>query len=194
MFSGIRMAVQTEHEIEPQSNPVIRLVRKFIPISNHYSGQAFFVRELGRLVATPLFLVLVLVETTDLIFALDSIPAIFAVTKNSFLIYTSNVFAILGLRSLYFLLARVIHKFHYLKVGLSLVLVFVGSKMLLTDVYSIPIGASLGVVGAILAGSVLASLAFPKSAEEHSPVEHEPLDGEASDEPLEFLEEASAAP
>lgn len=189
VFSGIRMARETEHEIEPQSNPILRLVRKFIPVSNRYAGPRFFVRRMGRWLATPLFLVLVLVEVTDLIFALDSIPAIFAVTKNSFLVYTSNVFAILGLRSLYFLLARIIHRFHYLKVGLSLVLVFVGLKMLLTEIFPIPVGVSLGVVGATLGLSVLASLAFPKSAQEHSPVEHEPLAAGEGEEPLEFLPE-----
>jgi tellurite resistance protein TerC len=120
--------------------------------------------------------VLVLVETTDLIFALDSIPAIFAITTEPFLVYTSNVFAILGLRSLYFLLAGVIHRFHYLKLGLSLVLVFVGTKMLLTDVYHIPIGLSLGVIGFILGISVAASLLFPKAAEAHDPVVHDPLE------------------
>jgi tellurite resistance protein TerC len=119
--------------------------------------------------------VLVLVETTDLIFAVDSIPAIFAVTGDPFLVYTSNVFAILGLRSLYFLLAGVIHKFHYLKLGLSVVLIFVGAKMLLTDVYKVPIGISLGVIALVLLLSVVASLVFPKSAEARSPVEHDPL-------------------
>ncbi len=180
IITGIRMATQTEHAIEPESNPVIRLVRRFIPVTNRYHGQNFFVREAQRpggalrRVATPLFVVLVLVEATDLIFAVDSIPAIFAVTQDPFLVYTSNVFAILGLRSLYFLLAGVIHKFHYLKLGLSVVLVFVGAKMLLTDVYKVPVGLSLGVIALILLLSVVASLVFPKSAQAHSPVEHDP--------------------
>jgi tellurite resistance protein TerC len=180
VITGIRMATQTEHAIEPESNPVIRLVRRFIPVTNRYHGQNFFVREAEkpggalRRVATPLFVVLVLVETTDLIFAVDSIPAIFAVTGDPFLVYTSNVFAILGLRSLYFLLAGVIHKFHYLKLGLSVVLVFVGAKMLLTDVYKVPVGLSLGVIALVLLLSVVASLVFPKSAEAHSPLEHDP--------------------
>jgi tellurite resistance protein TerC len=180
VITGIRMATQTEREIEPEANPVIRLVRRFVPVTNVYHGQKFFIREerKGKLrhVATPLFVVLVLVETTDLIFALDSIPAIFAITTEPFLVYTSNVFAILGLRSLYFLLAGVIHRFHYLKLGLSLVLVFVGTKMLLTDVYHIPIGLSLGVIGFILGISVAASLLFPKAAEAHDPVVHDPLE------------------
>lgn len=183
VFTGIRMATQTEHEIEPEANPVIRLVRRFMPVTNVYHGQKFFIKDtVGariRTVATPLFVVLVLVETTDLIFAVDSIPAIFAVTQDAFLVYTSNVFAILGLRALYFLLAGVINKFHYLKLGLSVVLIFVGVKMLLTDIYKIPIALSLGVIAAILAVSVIGSLLFPKSAEAHTPVEHDPLHPES---------------
>jgi tellurite resistance protein TerC len=181
VFTGIRMAMQDEHDIEPESNPVIRLMRRFIPVTSEYRGQNFFVREavtpggVARWVATPLFVVLVLVETTDLIFAVDSIPAIFAITRDPFLVYTSNVFAILGLRALYFLLAGVIHKFHYLKLGLAVVLVFVGTKMLLVDVYKIPVAVSLGVIALVLASSVVASLLFPKSAAEHDPVEHDPL-------------------
>jgi tellurite resistance protein TerC len=179
VFTGIRMATQDELDIEPESNPALKLMRRFFPVSPVYHGQSFFVREEvgGRMrhVATPLFVVLVLVETTDLIFAVDSIPAIFAVTTDPFLVYTSNVFAILGLRSLYFLLAGVIHRFHYLKLGLAIVLVFVGAKMLLVDVYKIPVGVSLGVIALVLAGSVAASLLFPKSAAAHDPVEHDPL-------------------
>jgi tellurite resistance protein TerC len=126
-------------------------------------------------VATPLFVVLVLVETTDLISAVDSIPAIFAVTQDPFIVYTSNVFAILGLRALYFLLAGVIHRFHYLQLGLAVVLVFVGTKMLLTDVYHIPVGLALGVVAVVLGASVVASLLFPQRAAAHDPVVHDPL-------------------
>jgi len=180
VFTGIRMATQQEHDIEPESNPVVRLVRRLTPVTPAYHGQSFFVREsingAVRWVATPLFMVLVLVETTDLLFAVDSIPAIFAVTTNPFLVYTSNVFAILGLRSLYFLLAGVIHKFHFLKLGLSLVLVFVGAKMLLADFYKVPTALSLGVIALVLVASVVASLLFPKVAEAHTPVEHDPLD------------------
>ena len=137
----------------------------------------------GRLrrVATPLFVVLVLVETTDLIFAVDSIPAIFAITEDPFIVYTSNIFAILGLRALYFLLAGVVHKFHYLKLGLSVVLVFVGAKMLLVDVYKIPVGISLGVIALVLTGSVLASLAWPKDLDAHDPVVHDPLEPKPPD-------------
>ena len=165
VFTGIRMAVQVEHDLDPASNPVIRLVRRVVPVTPAYHGQNFFVRVerdgLRRLSATPLFVVLVLVETTDLIFAVDSIPAIFAVTQDPFVVYSSNVFAILGLRAMYFLLADVIHRFHYLKSGLSAVLVFVGAKMLLADVYVIPTGLSLLVIVAILAAAVAASLLWP---------------------------------
>jgi len=170
VFTGIRMAMQDETDIEPEANPVLRLVRRLLPVTHDYRGQSFFVREAPKrgepavLMATPLFVVLVLVETTDLIFAVDSIPAIFAITKDPFLVYTSNVCAILGLRSLYFLLAGVIHKFHYLKLGLAVVLTFVGSKMLLSGVYLIPTLISLLVIAGVLAVAVVASMAFPKRA------------------------------
>ncbi|MDQ3308536.1 MAG: TerC family protein [Gemmatimonadota bacterium] len=201
VFTGIRMATQDETDIEPESNPVIKLVRRFLPVTHVYHGQSFFVQEPDkqtsnlRWVATPLFIVLALVETTDLIFAVDSIPAIFAVTRDPFLVYTSNVFAILGLRSLYFVLAGVIHKFHYLKLGLAVVLVWVGMKMLVTYFnIHIPVLLSLGVVVGVLAASVIASLVFPKKVEEHSPVAHDPLDasddtGTAPIEPSQRIEE-----
>ncbi len=171
VFTGIRMATQDEADIEPEANPVLRLVRRLLPVTHDYRGQAFFVREAPkrgeaiRIMATPLFVVLVLVETTDLIFAVDSIPAIFAVTRDPFLVYTSNVCAILGLRSLYFLLASVIHKFHYLKLGLAVVLTFVGAKMLLGTIYEIPIGIALLVVALVLTTSIGASVMFPRKAE-----------------------------
>jgi tellurite resistance protein TerC len=165
VVTGIRMARQAEVAIHPDSNPVIRLVRRLVPVTTDYHGQHFFIRDAvnGRRVwvATPLFVVLVLVETTDLIFAVDSIPAIFAVTQDPFIVYSSNVFAILGLRALYFLLAAVIHRFHYLKAGLSAVLVFVGIKMLIVDLYKIPIGVSLGVIGLVLGAATAASLLWP---------------------------------
>lgn len=180
VVTGIRMATQTEHAIEPEANPVIRLVRRRIRVTNVYHGQHFFVRAEDRhgrvrLMATPLFVVLVLVETTDLVFAVDSIPAIFAVTLDPFIVFTSNVFAILGLRALYFLLAGVIHRFHYLKLGLSVVLVIVGAKMLVSEVYPVPIGVSLGVIALILAVAVAASLLWPKEAEVHAPAVRNPL-------------------
>ena len=168
VFTGIRMATHDESDIEPEANPILRLVRRMLPITHDYRGQEFFVTEPPvrgappTLMATPLFVVLVLVETTDLIFAVDSIPAIFAVTKDPFLVYTSNVCAILGLRSLYFLLAGVINKFHLLKLGIAAVLTFVGVKMLLSSVYEIPILLSLFVIVSVLAASVVASIAFPK--------------------------------
>ncbi|MBA3342784.1 MAG: TerC family protein [Gemmatimonadaceae bacterium] len=171
VFTGIRMAMQDESDIEPEANPILRLVRKMLPVTHDYRGQYFFVRESpargqpATLMATPLFVVLVLVETTDLIFAVDSIPAIFAITRDPFLVYTSNVCAILGLRSLYFLLAGVIHRFHYLKLGLAVVLTFVGVKMLLGGVYEIPTLVSLLIIAVVLAAAALASVAFPKKPE-----------------------------
>ena len=174
VITGIRMATHDEGDIEPEANPVLKLVRRFLPVTNVYHGQSFFIREERRghmrTVATPLFVVLILVETTDLIFALDSIPAIFAVTTNAFIVYSSNVFAILGLRALYFLLAGIINKFHYLKLGLSVVLIFVGAKMLLSEIYKIPIAVSLGVIATVLTIAVVASLMFPKKAEAETPV------------------------
>jgi tellurite resistance protein TerC len=168
IFTGIRMAMQDEADIEPESNPVLRLVRRLVPVTQDFRDQSFFVREplhrgeQARFLATPLFVVLILVETTDLIFAVDSIPAIFAVTRDPLIVYTSNVCAILGLRSLYFLLAGVIHKFQFLKLGLAVVLTFVGVKMLLGGVYEIPIFVSLLVIAVILALSIVASLVFPR--------------------------------
>jgi tellurite resistance protein TerC len=158
IFTGVKMARHRNEELHPERNPVVRLFRRLMPVSDHYEGEKFFIRQAGRLVATPLFLVLLMVESTDLIFAVDSIPAIFAVTSDPFLVYTSNVFAILGLRSLYFVLAGMMHKFHYLKLGLSAVLSFVGLKMVLVDIYKIPTGVSLGVIALILIIAIAASL------------------------------------
>src|SRR5688572_23542789 len=143
IFTGIRMALHRNEEMHPERNPLIKLIRRIMPVTDNYEGDKFFIRRAGKLIATPLFLVLLLVESTDLIFAVDSIPAIFAVTEDPFIVYTSNVFAILGLRSLYFLLAGVVDKFYYLKLGLSVVLVFVGIKMVMVDLYKIPVGLSL---------------------------------------------------
>ena len=180
VITGIRMIRQKEAELHPDSNPVIRLVRRVIPVTPTYAGQKFFVREHagGRLLATPLFVVLALVETTDLIFAVDSIPAIFAVTQDVFIVYSSNVFAILGLRALYFLLADVIQRFHYLKLGLSSVLMFVGVKMLIADVYKIPIGLSLGIILLLIASATFASWLWPQGA---APAGEEPLSGQGTD-------------
>ncbi len=148
-----------EEKIHPDRNPAVRLLRRMMHVTNEYHGQRFFVRIDQKLFATPLLLVITVVETTDLLFAVDSIPAIFAITSDPFIVYTSNVFAILGLRALYFLLAGIMDLFRYLKIGLSLVLIFVGMKMILTDVYEIPIYVSLAVVAGILALSIAASLA-----------------------------------
>ncbi|MGQ0813894.1 MAG: TerC family protein [Gemmatimonadota bacterium] len=172
IFAGLRMATRGVHDVEPDHNPVLKLVRRKLQVTTRYHGKHFFIKENvnGRVrrVATPLFVVLMMVETTDLIFAVDSIPAVFGITTNTFIVYTSNVFAILGLRALYFLLAGVIHRFHYLELGLSAILIFVGVKMLLSDVLEIPVGVALGVVAAILATSVVASLIFPKSTKTDS--------------------------
>lgn len=158
ILTGIRMALHRNEEMHPERNPLIRFVRRIMPVTDNYEGDKFFIRRAGKLMATPLFLVLLLVESTDLVFAVDSIPAIFAVTDDPFIVYTSNVFAILGLRSLYFLLAGVVDRFYYLKLGLSVVLVFVGIKMVMVDLYKIPVGLSLGIIAGILAISVIASL------------------------------------
>lgn len=180
VLTGIKMAREDEREIEVDANPVLRLLQRYVPITPRYHGQKFFVQEErgGRLrrVATPLFVVLILVETTDLMFAIDSIPAIFAVTRDPFIVFTSNVFAILGLRSMYFLLANIVHRFHYLRLGLSIVLVFIGVKMLVGIVgWHVPIGLSLAVVALVLTTSVVASLLFPKEVAAHPVVEHAPL-------------------
>jgi tellurite resistance protein TerC len=158
VVTGLKMALRSHAQVRPERNPVLRLARRVVPISSEYRGQRFFVREAGRLVATPLFAVLVAVETTDLVFAVDSIPAIFAVTRDPFLVLTSNVFAILGLRALYFLLAGLMHRFVYLKYGLAAILVFVGGKMLASEVYPVPIELSLGVIAAAIGVAVIASL------------------------------------
>lgn len=158
VFTGIKMAFSRDEEIHPEKNPVLRLARRFLPVTPDYRGKSFFVRENGKRFATPLFLVLLLVESTDLIFAVDSIPAIFAVTRDPFLVYTSNICAILGLRSLYFVLAGVMGKFVFLKLGLAAVLAFVGVKMTLVDIWKIPTPASLGVIAGVLTISIVASL------------------------------------
>jgi tellurite resistance protein TerC len=160
IVTGIKMYLQGDEKIEPEKNPVVRLFERWVPVIKRYEGQKFFLRENGKRYATLLTLVLIVVETTDVIFAVDSIPAIFAITQDPFIVYTSNVFAILGLRALYFMLAGVMEMFVYLKVGLSFVLCFVGAKMMLVDIYKVPIGASLGVIGGVLALSILASWLF----------------------------------
>jgi tellurite resistance protein TerC len=161
IVTGIKMAMEKDKEIHPDKNPVLRLFRRLVPVTEDYHADHFFVRRFGHYAATPLFIVLLVVETTDIIFAVDSIPAILAITVDPFLVYTSNVFAILGLRALYFALAGVMQLFHYLHYGLSAILVFVGAKMLLADVYKLPVGVALGVIAGILLISVIASVMRP---------------------------------
>jgi tellurite resistance protein TerC len=166
IYTGIKMFTQEEKEIHPEQNPVVRIVTRYVPITRHYEGESFFTRVDGRLSGTLLLLVLVIVEVTDLVFAVDSIPAIFAVTRDRFILYTSNVFAVLGLRSFFFLLAGVVEKFHYLKIGLAIVLTFIGVKMLGGAVgVNIPIGISLVVVAVVLISAVAASLIWPQKAD-----------------------------
>jgi tellurite resistance protein TerC len=175
VYTGIKMFKQEEVEVHPDRNPVVRLVTRFLPISHHYDEQKFFTRINGKRTGTLLLLVLIVVEFTDLVFAVDSIPAIFAITTNTFIVYTSNVFAILGLRSMYFLLAGVVEKFRYLRTGLAIVLTFIGIKMLLVAVgLHIPIWLSLIFVAVVLVGSVLASVFIPGSRDTHIDVDLPP--------------------
>jgi tellurite resistance protein TerC len=161
VFTGIRMVMKQDEEFDAESNIVMRVARRFLRVTSQYHGQSFFTKENGFTVATPLFLVLLLVEFTDLVFAVDSIPAIFGITSDPFLVYTSNVFAILGLRSMYFLLAGVVHKFVYLKYGLAAILTFVGVKMLIVKFYHVPVWMSLGFIISALTVTILLSLYMP---------------------------------
>ena len=162
IVTGIKMMMRQESH-SPENNPILRWLRRVLPLSDRYHGQNFWVFEGAKWVATPLFLVLVMVELTDLVFAIDSIPAIFAVTKEPFLVFTCNVFAILGLRSMYFLLAGVVHRFVYLKYGLAAVLLFVGAKMMVIDLYKVPTALSLVVVLTTITASIVASLVKTRS-------------------------------
>jgi tellurite resistance protein TerC len=165
VYTGIKMFRQEDTDIQPEDNPIVRAVTRYIPITRHYEGQDFFTRVNGKLTGTLLLLVLVIVEVTDLVFAVDSIPAIFAITTNTFIVYTSNVFAILGLRSMYFLLAGVVEKFQYPRMGLAIVLTFIGVKMLIDGFVKIDVLISLVVVAVVLLASVAASVLWPKEAE-----------------------------
>ncbi len=158
IVTGIRMAFNKDEAVHPERNPGLKLVRWVTPVTANYEGDRFLVRRAGKVLVTPLLLVLLVIETTDLVFALDSIPAIFAVSRDPFIVYTSNVFAILGLRSLYFVFANVMGKFYYLKCGLSVVLSFIGVKMVLADIFHIPIGLSLAVIAFVLATALIASI------------------------------------
>lgn len=161
IFTAVKMARSGEGDVHPDRNVALKLLRKVMPVTNDYAGGKFFVREAGRWMATPLFAVVLVLETTDVIFAVDSIPAVLAITTDPFIVYTSNVFAILGLRSIFFALAGMMRLFYYLRYGLVVVLSFVGMKMILTEWVKIPVGLSLGVIAAVLAVSIVASLALP---------------------------------
>jgi tellurite resistance protein TerC len=162
VYTGFKLALpKKEDGFAPEKNPLIRLARRLLPVTPHFEGGRFFTRPQGRLHATPLFIVLLVVETTDVMFALDSIPAVIAITRNEFIVFTSNIFAILGLRSLYFAVSGVMQLFRYLNVGLAVILVFVGVKMLASHYLDIPIKLSLGVIGAVLAISIIASVLLP---------------------------------
>jgi tellurite resistance protein TerC len=178
VYTGVKIFKEKEAEVHPEKNPVVKLFQRFVPLSGRYHGKRFFVRENGRLKATPLMLVLVVVEATDVVFAVDSIPAVFGVTTNPFIVFTSNIFAILGLRALYFLLAGLMHKFHYLSYGLGMVLVFVGGKMMVERWLHIPTEISLGIVLGILTVAIVASLLRPVVPEE---VVHDPTENTESD-------------
>src|SRR6195256_2218516 len=168
IWTGFQLMREGDEQQDPSRNIVLKFCRRFLPLTDSYEGKSFFVRRDGRLLATPLFVVLLVVETTDILFATDSIPAILAITRDPFIVYTSNVFAILGLRSLYFALSGLMKLFHYLNYGLSVVLMFIGAKMLLPEKYHVPTWAALVVVAGVLGISVLASILFPEKDEPNS--------------------------
>ena len=164
IYSGIRVCISGQHQVDPASNPVVKILRKWIPVTSEYRGGKFFVRnpqENGRIYATPLLVVLLVIESTDVLFAVDSIPAVLAITLKAFIVYTSNVFAILGLRSMYFAVARLMKLFRFLHYGLAVILILVGVKMLLGNYVEVPIGMTLGAVAAVLFISIGLSIAFP---------------------------------
>jgi len=161
VYIAVKMAFQGEREIHPEKNPALKFFNRLFPVDRSYRGGRFFIRKGGRLMATPLFIVLIVVETTDIVFAIDSIPAILSITLHPFIVFTSNVFAILGLRALYFAVSGIMRIFAYLNYGLALILAFVGVKMLISDLIVIPVWIALSVVGVILAVSIIASILFP---------------------------------
>lgn len=172
IYSGIRVLISGEHQVDPASNPVVKLLRKWIPVTTEYRSGKFFVRnpqENRRLYATPLLVVLLVIETTDVLFAVDSIPAILAITLNAFVVYTSNVFAILGLRSMFFAVSGLMEVFRFLHYGLAVILMFVGVKMILGDYFEIPIVVTLGTVALVLAVSMALSIAFPGKSDGEKP-------------------------
>ncbi|MFN2497732.1 MAG: TerC family protein [Pyrinomonadaceae bacterium] len=191
VYTGIKMFTQQDTDFRPEENVLVRFVTRVVPMTHTYDEEKFFTRVNGRLTGTLLLLVLVIVEVADLVFAVDSIPAIFAITTNTFIVYTSNVFAILGLRSMYFLIAGVVEKFHYLKIGLAIVLTFIGVKMLIVAVHiHIPIWFSLAFVAVVLLSSIVASLVWAKHADTHIEVDlPEDFDSPFEDEEVEKVEE-----
>lgn len=167
VYTGIKLAIPKKDDgFEPEKNPAVKLARRFLPVTSHFEGGHFFARVDGRLHATPMFLVLLIVETTDVMFALDSIPAVIAITRNEFIVFTSNIFAILGLRSLYFAVSGIMQLFRYINIGLAVILCFVGFKMLASHYVTIPIKISLGIIGSVLAASILASVLIPSQRKE----------------------------
>jgi tellurite resistance protein TerC len=167
VYTGAKLAMPKDEEgLEPEKNPAVKLARRFLPITPNYHGGSFFVRHDHRRYATPMFLVLLVVETTDVMFALDSIPAVIAITRNEFIVFASNIFAILGLRSLYFAVSGIMQLFRYLNIGLAIILVFVGLKMLASHYIDVSIQLSLGIIGAVLAASILASVLIPQTRKE----------------------------
>ncbi|MGH2750722.1 MAG: TerC family protein [Actinomycetota bacterium] len=183
VVTGIRMFLHQDEEIHPERNPVLKGLRRFLPISNDYDEARFFTIQNGKRMATPLLAVLVVIETTDIIFAVDSIPAILAVTRDQFIVFSSNAFAILGLRALYFLLAGIMNRFVYLKPGLAFVLVYVGVKMLITDFYEIPTLVSLGVIAVTLTVAIVASLRATTAEERQQLAGEKMEEDEAPSEP-----------
>jgi tellurite resistance protein TerC len=164
IYTGIKMAARKDDDVHPERNPVLRLFRRFFAVTRDYRGSHFFAEENGRWLATPLFVVLLVIETSDVIFAVDSIPAVLAITTDTFIVFTSNILAILGLRALYFALAGIMELFHYLHYGLSMILVFVGVKMLLSRIYHIPTWIALGVIFVTLVVCIVASLVHPQKS------------------------------
>ena len=160
--TAIKLVTQREKEVKPEKNPIVRLFRKLMPVTEAYEGSKFMVKRNGRITATPLLVVLIMIESTDILFAVDSVPAVLGITHDPFIVYTSNIFAILGLRSLFFLLSGIMGLFYHLRYGLALILGFVGVKLLIADFYKIPVGMALGVVAFLLTISIAASLIWPK--------------------------------
>ena len=166
IFAAIRLALQKDAQVDPEKNPVVRLFRRFVPVTEGYEGDRFFIRRAGRWIATPLLVVVVVVESTDIVFAIDSVPAVLGITTDTFIAYSSNVCAILGMRALYFALAGIIGMFRYLMYGLFAVLLFIGVKLMIGNFYEIPVGVALAVVGGVFVLSIVASLLHSVRAEE----------------------------